>query len=121
MRVRQGIAVRFAGLYLVDHNILGKKVDWHDWAQHLLFIPLQGEIKILLRSGSLVGGPGKMLYVPPNTPLNFQAREALGERLVCLFDHKRWRAVTSFQCDPTRGPAHQLFKKLLFYILLKPK
>jgi AraC-like DNA-binding protein len=122
MRVGQDIAVRFPGLYLVHHNIPGKKVDWHDWAhQHLLLIPLQGEIKILLQSGSLVGGPGKMLYVPPNTSLNFQASEALGERLVCLVDHTRWRAVTSFQCGPAMCPAHQLCKELLFYILLNPK
>jgi AraC family transcriptional regulator, regulator of nimT len=121
MRIGQDIAVRFPGLYLVHHNIPGKKVDWHDWAQHVLFIPLQGEIKILLRSGSLVGGPGKMLYVPPNTSLNFQASEALGERLVCLVDHTRWRAVTSFQCGPAMCPAHQLCKELLFYILLNPK
>jgi AraC-like DNA-binding protein len=121
MRVGQDIAVRFPGFYLVHHNIPGQKVDWHDWAQHVLFIPLQGQIQILLRSGSLAGGPGKMLYVPPNTSLNFQASEASGERLVCLIDHTRWRTVTSFQSGPAMCPAHQLCKELLFYLLLNPK
>src|SRR5258705_11771788 len=118
MRVGQDIAVRFPGLYLVHHNIPGKKVDWHEWAQHLLFIPLQGGIKILLRSGSLVGGPGKMIYVPPNTSLNFQASEALGELLAGFFDHRRWGGVTAFQCGPAMCSAHQLCNELLFYILI---
>jgi len=122
MRLGQDIAVRFPGLYLVHHNIPGMTVDWHDWAhQHLLFIPLQGEITILLRSGSLVGGPGKMLYLPPKTSLNFQASEALGERLVCLIDDTRWRALTSFQSGPAMRPAQQLCKEHLFYLLLNPK
>jgi AraC-like DNA-binding protein len=122
MRLGQDIAVRFPGLYLVHHNIPGMKVDWHDWAdQHLLFIPLQGEVTILLRSGSLVGGPGKMLYLPPKTSLHFQASESLGERLVCLIDHTRWRALTSFQSGPATRPAHQLCKEQLFYLLLNPK
>ena len=122
MRTGEDIAVRFPGLYLVHHNIPGMKVDWHDWAhQHLLFIPLQGEITILLRSGSLVGGPGKMLYLPPKTSLNFQASETLGERLVCLIDDARWQALTSFQSGPAMGPAQQLCKEQLFYLLLNPK
>jgi hypothetical protein len=87
----------------------------------VLFIPLQGEIKILLRSGSMVAGPGKMLYVPPKASLNFQASEALGERLVCLIDQTPWRAVTPFQSGPAMCPAHQLCKELLFYLLLNPK
>jgi len=122
MRLGQDIAVRFPGLYLVHHNIPGMKVDWHDWAQqHLLFIPLQGEITILLRSGSLVAGPGKMLYLPPKTSLNFEASETLGERLVCLIDDTRWRALTNFQSGPAMLPAQQLCKEHLFYLLLNPK
>jgi hypothetical protein len=79
MRRDQDIVVRFPGLYLVHHNIPGKKVDWHVWPlQHVLFVPLQATITILLPSGSLVGGPGKMIYVPPKTSLAFQANEALG-------------------------------------------
>src|SRR5258706_14309589 len=101
MRVGQDIAVRFPGLYLVHHNIPGQKEDWHDWAQHVLFIPLQGQIEILLRSGSLLGGPGKMLYVPPNTSLHFQASEASGERPARLLAHTRRRTGTSFQPGPT--------------------
>jgi AraC-like DNA-binding protein len=121
MRLGQDIAIRFPGLYLVHHNIPGMKVDWHDWPQHLLFIPLQGEIRILLRSGSLVGGPGKMLYFPPKTSLNFRASETLGERLVCLIDHTHWPAGTSFQSGPAMCPAPQLCKEHLFYLLLNPK
>src|SRR5260370_38148299 len=104
MRVGQDIAVRFPGLYLVHHNIPGKKVDWHDWAQHLLFIPLQGEIKVVLRAGSLVGGPGKMLYVPPNKSLSFQSSEVFGGRLVCLWDPHVWRRDDSLQCVTALRP-----------------
>jgi AraC-like DNA-binding protein len=122
MRLGQDIAVRFPGLYLVHHNIPGMKKDWHDWAhQHVLLIPLQGEITILLRSGSLVSGRGKMLYVPPKTSLNFQASETLGERLVCMIDHTHWRAVSSFESGPAMLPAHPLCKEQLFYLLLNPK
>lgn len=120
MRRGQDIAVRFPGLYLVHHNIPGKTVEWHVWPHHVLFIPLQGEITILLSSGSLVGGPGKMIYVPPKTSVAFQANEALGERLVCMVDHARWRAITHSQSGPTLCPAHQLCKEILFYLLLNP-
>src|SRR5215469_14395799 len=116
MRLGEDIAVRFPGLYLVHHNIPGMKVDWHDWAhQHLLFIPLQGEITIQLQSGSLVGGPGRMLYFPPRTTLHFQSSETLGERLVCLIDDRRWRELTPFQSEPAMRPAHRLCKEQLFY------
>lgn len=112
MRRGQDIAVRFSGLYLVHHNIPGKTVEWRAWPQHMLFIPLQGEITILLRSGSLVSGPGKMIYLPPKTSLAFQSSEALGERLVCMIDHPRWRAVTPSETGPTLCPAHQLCKEI---------
>jgi len=121
MRRGQDMAVRFPGLYLVHHNMPGKTVEWHAWPQHMLFIPLQGEITILLRSGSLVSGPGKMIYLPPKTSLTFQASEALGERLVCMINHPRWRAVTPCEAGPTLCPAHQLCKEILFYLLLNPK
>ncbi len=121
MRRGQDIAVRFPGLYLVHHNLPGQKVEWHAWPQHVLFIPLQGEITIMLRPGSLVGGPGKMIYVPPMTSLTFSSNEVMGERLVCMIDRSRWRAVTHLQSDPSICPAHQLCKELLFYLLLNPK
>ncbi len=75
----------------------------------------------MLRSGSLVGGPGKMIYLPPKTALAFQASEAVGERLVCMIDHSRWRAITRSKAGPTLCPAHQLCKEILFYLLLNPK
>jgi len=120
MRRGQDIAVRFPGLYLVHHNLPGKRVDWHEWPQHLLFIPLQGEIRVRVRSGLLIGGPGRMIYVPPMTPLVFQSSESLGERLVCLIDRQRWRGTTSLRFAPTIAPAHQLCKEVLFYLLLNP-
>lgn len=89
MRRGQDIAVRFSGLYLVHHNIPGKTVEWRAWPQHMLFIPLQGEITILLRSGSLVSGPGKMIYLPPKTSLAFQSSEAsiVSERMSSTRSH----------------------------------
>jgi len=69
MRRGHGIAVRFPGLYVVHHNLPGKIVEWRAWPQqHVLFIPLQGEITILLRSGSLVGGPEGLDFVESPLP-----------------------------------------------------
>ncbi|MDH4081264.1 MAG: AraC family transcriptional regulator [Nitrospira sp.] len=121
MRRGQDIAVRFPGLYLVHQNIPGKTMEWHAWPQHVLFLPLQGTITILFPSGSLVAGPGKMIYVPPKTSMAFQSNEALGERLICMINHPRWRAVTHSKFNPTLCPAHQLGKEILFYLLLNPK
>ena len=113
MRQGQDIAVHLPGLELIHHNLPGKRVGEHQWPQHAVFVPLQGEIRIRLASGSLVAGPGRMIYVPPKTLLEFDSSEAAGERLVCLIDAARWRRATSMRFGPTLCPSHQLCKEMV--------
>jgi AraC-like DNA-binding protein len=61
-----------------------------------------------------------MIYVPPETPLSFQSSETTGERLICMIDHKRWRAATTVRSGATLCNAQPLCNEILFYLLLHP-
>lgn len=110
------IAVEFPGLYLVHHNLPGKKVAKHAHSEHLLFIPLQGEIEVLLESRSLKCSPGKMLFLPGGTEHRFDSSSQSGERLIALISAKK-----KLPFPPTLLPLSQLIKELCFYLLLHKK
>lgn len=118
MRRGQDIAVQFPGLYLVHHNLPGKKVDFHRHPEHLVFFPLQGEIKVILREGTLTASPGSAVYLPGNTEHAFDSSSQLGERLIAMLADKTWNKAASGEFLPVVVPASQLAKELLFYLLL---
>lgn len=121
MKKGRDIAVTFPGLFLVHHNLPEKKVDFHAHEEHMLFIPLQGEIKIITRERVLTIGPGKMVYLPPETEHAFDSSSLLGERLIAMVSNKAWKGATENQHPVSSVAANQLTKELLFYLLLHPK
>jgi AraC-like DNA-binding protein len=122
--VRRGrdVAVEFEGLYLVHQNLPGRRIRRYRRPEHLLFLPLQGEIRITAEGRLLRCGPGRMVYLPPGMEHTFDSSAEHGERLICLIDEARWaRFGPSAAFEPAALPANQLCKELLFYLLLHPR
>jgi AraC-like DNA-binding protein/mannose-6-phosphate isomerase-like protein (cupin superfamily) len=116
------IAVEFPGLYLVHHNLPEKKVEKHSHPkEHILFIPLQGEITVLLDDKTLKAGPGKMIYLPADTHHAFDSSSLLGERVIALIQSTPWKKAKGSRTVPSVIATNQLCKELLFYLLLHPK
>ncbi len=122
MRRGQDIAAQFGGLYLVHQNLPGRRVRRYRRREHLFFIPLQGEVRVTAGRMLLRCGPGRMVYLPPETEHAFESSGEQGERLICLLDDERWAGKGSgASFGPTALPANQLCKELLFYLLLHPQ
>lgn len=122
MKRGQDISVKFPGLYLVHQNIPGKEVKFHAHdKEHILFIPLQGEIKLQLRDKEIVCGPGKMIYLPENTCHAFNSSSLLGERMIALISSSLWKKLKGRKHSERVLPTLQLCKELFFYLLLNSK
>jgi len=121
MQIGKDIAVKFPGLFLVHHNIPGYAAPHHEHPEHHLIIPLQGEISVELEGKVLTCGPGRMVYVPPNTAHIFRSAPSKGERLICMIDQTLWKTFETDTYQDKFLPASQLCKELLFYLLLNPK
>lgn len=121
MRRGCDLAMRFPGLYVVHHNIPGKRARGYRVPEHLLFFPLHGELLVRAGSLSLSAGPGKMIYLPPETKHSMDSSDVHGERLICLIDGTEWDRSGAAVGGPRLLPASQLGKEILFYLLLHPQ
>ncbi len=121
MKRGKDIAAEFDGLYLVHQNIPGKKVNQFTHPCHILFIPLQGEIKVVLKNEYSLG-PGHMLFLPANSTHSFDSSTLAGERLIAMINPRTNSAIKIPVNDgPVILPLSQLIKELLFYLLLHPQ
>lgn len=119
MKINKDLAAQFEGLYLVHQNVPGKKALSQQHSQHIIFIPLQGEITIQIEGQKITLGLGQMLYLPPNTKHSFYSSEKLGERLIVMIDTKLLLLADTLRV--IKLPLNQFIKELLFYLLLHPK
>jgi hypothetical protein len=117
MRRGKDISTQFKNLYVIHQNIPGKKAQVSGFEQHLLFIPLQGEISIQADVTRYSFGPGQMLYLAPGVPHTFSSSSQGGERLIAMLSS---RAITNSP-KAIRLPLSHFIKELLFYLLLHPK
>jgi AraC-like DNA-binding protein len=120
MRKGKDISVQFGSLFLVHQNVPGKKAASVKYNQHILFIPLQGEITIEVANQKIAFGLGQMLYLAPHTLHSFSSSEKFGERLIAMLDAELLTRVSTSE-KPTKLPLNQFVKELLFYLLLHPK
>lgn len=118
MKKGKDISADFPGLYLVHQNLPGKKTKKLQYQEHILFIPMSGEVSILSAGKTISAGPGFMLYLPPNTLHDFASSESAGERLIVMLKHP---AMTTEVPGPLKMPVSQLAKEILFYLLIHPK
>lgn len=120
MKKGKDVSAKFGGIYLVHHNFPGMEKEALTFKQHLVFVPLQGEIEITLRQKKLSLGPGKMLYLPPESEHSFASSKHQGERLIALVDNKFWQKKLGRKTSSAILPLSQLTKEILFYLLVHP-
>lgn len=121
MKRGQDIAVEFGDLYLVHHNVPGKRLVDVSHAAHILFMPLQGEIQINIDGQQFKIGPGHMLFLPADTLHSFDSSDFSGERLIAMISPNSQAAKELKKHSPVKLPLSQLVKEILFYLLLHPK
>ncbi len=114
------ISAKFEDLYLVHQNAPGKKASSLIYPQNILFIPLQGEIRISIDGKSIKFGLGQMLYLPPNMLHSFSSSDQFGERLIAMIHSDAFRKA-NLPSQLSILPLNQLIKEILFYLLLHPK
>lgn len=120
MKRGQDISVRLPGLYLIHHNKPALRVRRYVRPEHVVFMPLQGEIRLQATVAEYLCGPGRMLYLPPGFEHNLAANERLGERLIGMIDAQTWRTAGGGLYGVAVVPASQLVKELVFHLLLHP-
>lgn len=122
MKAGTDLSAAFPGVFLIHQKIRGSRFDEHEHAEHEIFLPLQGEIRIRAGEQLLRAGPGRMIYLPPGAKHEFESSaKAEGERLIVLIEGKTWDRFEGAKLAPGAGPASQLAKELLFHLLLHPK
>src|SRR4051812_30339780 len=122
MRQGQDISAHFPGVLIIHQKITGSRITEHNHAEHEIFLPLQGEIEIAIGQGTLKAGPGRMIYLPAQTPHSFSAsRNSSGERLILLVEKAAWNRRQCGAFSPKVIPISQLLKELAFHLLLHPK
>ncbi len=103
------------GLYVVHHNLPGKEVELHAHEEHVLFLPLLGDIKVLTMNKPVHCSPGRMLFLPTQIEHAFQSAKEQGERLIVLIKKSAFKTPMK---TPGVFPSSQILKELLFEILL---
>jgi AraC-like DNA-binding protein len=117
MKKGADIAVKFADFYIVHQNLPSKKTKFHSFPEHILFIPLSGEVRLRMADSHLSIGPGFMAYVPPDLMHEFSSSDQAGERIIVMY--KTPKHTDSL--EPKKLPLSQLLKEIIFYLLTRPK
>lgn len=118
MRLGKDVSAQFNDLYIVHQNIPGKRAQVSGYEQHLLFLPLQGEISVETSSLKCSFGPGQMLYLAPKVAHSFSSSSQGGERLIAMLST---RAMKARAAVGSKLALNQLIKEVLFYLLLHPE
>lgn len=118
MRLGKDVSAQFKDLYLVHQNVPGKRTKISGYEQHLLFLPLQGEIAVETNTQKYVLGPGQMLYLAPMVSHSFSSSDKSGERLIAMLGPRKMKTQVE---TASKLATNQLIKESLFYLLLHPK
>ena len=117
MEIGKDISAQFQALYVVHHNIPGKRVSNVSFPEHILFIPLQGGITVETKEKKYSATPGQMIYLSPNILHSFSSSSHSGERLIAMLSPHAIKNKKIFIVLPI----NQLIKEILFYLLLNQK
>ena len=116
------LSVEFPGVVIIHQKIRGSSVDEHVHDDHEFFFPLQGEIQIQTSGATLKAGPGRMTYLPPETPHSFTSdQRSQGERLILIVESPVWKRLDGGKFPAATLPASQLCKEICFQLLIHPK
>lgn len=122
MKKGQDLVAEFPGLTIIHQKIPGREVGRHCHEEHEFFLPLQGEITLQFENQRISGGPGRMIYAPPDLEHGFSSSASgEGERVIFLIDKKTWKKNGGGSTLPSALPVSSLVRELIFYLLLNPK
>lgn len=120
MKMGKDISAQFKELYIVHQNIPGKKASTVTYNQHILFIPLQGEITIEIVDQKYSISPGQMFYLSPGITHSFLSSAQSGERLIAMLKPSN-KNTNDISLNNLKLPLNHLIKEILFYLLLHPE
>ncbi|MHB8765624.1 MAG: helix-turn-helix domain-containing protein [Deferrisomatales bacterium] len=120
MRRGQDVSVTFPGLYVVHQNLPGRVVARYRRPEHVVFVPIRGEIEVGVGSRVLRCGPGRLAYLPPGTVHGMRGSDREGERLIALVEEGAWQAAGGAVLAPCAVPAGPVIRDALLYLLLNP-
>ena len=119
MKTGIDITKKAPGIFLIHHNLPGKKVNMKNEFVHHLIIPISGEISVKTKNKDFKLGPGKMVYIPCGEPHEFSSsQKGSGERIVCIIDQTLWKKLKIKSFGETVLNLSHLLKELIIYILL---
>jgi AraC-like DNA-binding protein len=121
MRVGHDLHVSFAGIHLVHENLPGKSLPKAHAPEHVIYIPLRGEIQVGLDGKDLFCAPGRLVHLPPFTEHSFASSLKTGERLVCRIPSSMWQELGSDRLDVCAMPVDGLVREILFHMLHNPE
>lgn len=121
MKMGKDISAQFKDLYIVHQNIPGKKSSAVTYDQHILFIPLQGQISIEIAGLKHSIGPGQMFYLSPGISHSFLSSSQGGERLIVMLASPAIFKKNGILFSGLKLPLNHLIKEILFYLLLHPE
>ncbi len=115
--------VTHPGVSVIYQKIRGSEVGLHSHEDHEFFFPIQGEIQVLDHEKKIMkAGPGKMVYLPPNTQHSFLSDAvSQGERIILLVSQILWKKHSGVISTPRVMSASQLCKEIVFQLLINPK
>lgn len=118
MKKGRDTSANFNDLYIVHQNLPEKKNKLSTFKEHILFLPLSGEVNLKLDDSTLACGPGHMLYLPPQISHEFSSSQHGGERIIVMFKDPHFSPAIR---DPIKLSLNQLIKEVLFYLLVNSK
>jgi len=121
MRKGRDVAVSQPGIYLVHQNLPGRRVERYRRPEHLVFLPLQGEIELAVGPDVFHCGPGRLAYLPPGVLHGLRCSARQGERLIALIESGAWERAGGASLAPLCAPAAPVIREALFYLLLHPE
>lgn len=122
--MKKGIDIvkKLPEIFIVHHNLPGKKVKKENDGVHHLIIPISGQVKVETGGTTHRFGPTKMIYIPSGCPHEFESSSSgSGERLVALIEDQFWKSESDSKLGPTLLNTNTLVKELLLHLLLSKK
>lgn len=120
MRKGRDVSVTLPGVYVVHQNMPGRVVRRYERAEHVLFVPIRGEIEVKVDSRVLHCGPGRLVYLPPRTVHALRCSDRGGERLIALVEEGAWEAGGGARLSPVSVPTGPWVRDTLLHLLLNP-
>lgn len=120
MRKGMDVCVTLPGLYVIHQNVPGRVVRRYARREHLVFVPIRGEIEVEVDGRVLRCGPGRLLYLPAGAVHSLRCSDREGERLIALVEECAWEDAGGGRLPPVSAPTGPWVRDTLLHLLLHP-